>query len=379
MSLLKLSYSEYENETRYWEISDATFTNINLIVGKNASGKSRLISRINSLAKILSGRQQIPYEPCKFLAIIKLNEREFSYEIEFKEKAVVSEVLKINGEKKLSRNEDGSGDIHYEKENKFLDFKLSSSVVAAFNRRDEIQHPFLNELHQWASSVVTYSFGSDFGKFEPLGEEAAQILSEYPSAQVFGDPNNLVRVYLFAFREFGDNFNNAIIADMNALGYSLTNVGSENLQNYPFAALGMFTVETDLGFQNPQMHMSQGMFRAFALVVHLNVCDFSKNKQLILVDDIGEGLDYERATAIIDLLINKAKTNDLQLIMTSNDRFVMNKVPLEYWSVLKRKGGIVTMYNQRNAEKQFEQFKYLGLNNFDFFASDLFEAEVAND
>ena len=90
-------------------------------------------------------------------------------------------------------------------------------------------------------------------------------------------------------------------------------------------------------------------------------------------------MDYERATAIINLLISKAKTYELQLIMTSNDRFVMNKVPLEYWSVLKRKGGIVKMFNSRNSQKQFDQFKYLGLNNFDFFASDFFEAEVAND
>ena len=83
--------------------------------------------------------------------------------------------------------------------------------------------------------------------------------------------------------------------------------------------------------------------------------------------------------SIFYLLINKAKAYDLQLIMTSNDRFVMNEVPLEYWSVLKRKGGIIKLFNSQNSPKQFNDFKYLGLNNFDFFASDLFEAEVEND
>ena len=191
-----------------------------------------------------------------------------------------------------------------------------------------------------------------------------------------------MRVYLSAFNKFGEEFKKAIIADMNTLGYSLKDAGSEELQTitkYSFDAIGMFTVETDLGFKNPQMQMSQGMFRAFALVVHFNVFAFSKTKQLILVDDIGEGLDYERATAIIDLLISKAKDSDMQLIMTSNDRFVMNEVPLEYWSVLKRKGGVVTLFNAQNSQEQFNKFKYLGLNNFDFFASEFFEAEVAND
>ena len=120
------------------------------------------------------------------------------------------------------------------------------------------------------------------------------------------------------------------------------------------------------------------MFRALALVVHLNLCAFSKNKKLILVDDIGEGLDYERATAIIHLLISKAEENNIQLIMTSNDRFVMNEVPLKYWSILKRTGGVVKMYNMANSQQQFDKFKFLGLNNFDFFASNFFEPETTN-
>ena len=73
MSLIKLTYSEYENEPRHWEVSDATFSNINLIVGKNASGKSRLISVISTLARLLSGQQQqIPFEPSKFSIEIKI-------------------------------------------------------------------------------------------------------------------------------------------------------------------------------------------------------------------------------------------------------------------------------------------------------------------
>ena len=237
-------------------------------------------------------------------------------------------------------------------------------------------------LHQWAKSVALYHFGTDFGKSQVMSITEAEVFFRNPAHPVFDDPNNLVAVYTSAFKDIGEAFNKAIIDDMNALGYSLTDVGSENIQtiiNFPIAALVMFTVEKDLGFKNAQMQMSQGMFRALALVVHLNICAFSRKKQVILVDDIGEGLDYERAKDIINLLIHKAKTFDLQLIMTSNDRFVMNEVPLEYWSVLKRKGGIVKLFNAQNSAQQFNDFKYLGLNNFDFFASDLFEAEVVND
>ena len=383
MSLVKLSYTEFEGTARHWEIDKATFSDINLIVGKNSSGKSRLMSVFATLTRLLSGQQQpLPYEPSKFVIELELNNQAFVYQLEIKNGSVIAEQLTIDKEIKLSRCENGSGTIRYEKEAKDLEFQLPLTVLAAVNRLDTIQHPFLMVLHQWAKSVALYHFGTDFGKSQVMSITEAEVFFRNPAHPVFDDPNNLVAVYTSAFKDIGESFNKAIIADMNALGYSLTDVGSENIQtiiNFPIAALVMFTVEKDLGFKNPQMQMSQGMFRALALVVHLNISAFSKNKQVILVDDIGEGLDYERATAIIKLLISKAKTYDLQLIMTSNDRFVMNEVPLEYWSVLKRKGGIVKLFNAQNSAQQFNDFKYLGLNNFDFFASDLFEAEVVND
>ncbi len=383
MSLVKLSYVEYEGTERHWGIDQATFSDINLIVGKNSSGKSRLMSVFATLTRLLSGQQQpLPYEPSKFVIELELNNQAFVYQLEIKNGSVIAEQLTIDKEIKLSRCENGSGTIRYEKEAKDLEFQLPLTVLAAVNRLDTIQHPFLMVLHQWAKSVVLYHFGTDFGKSQVMSITEAEVFFRNPAHPVFDDPNNLVAVYTAALSQYGKPFNNAIIADMNALGYSLTDVGSENIQtiiNFPIAALVMFTVEKDLGFKNPQMQMSQGMFRALALVVHLNICAFSKKKQVILVDDIGEGLDYERAKDIINLLIHKAKTFDLQLIMTSNDRFVMNEVPLEYWSVLKRKGGIVKLFNAQNSAQQFNDFKYLGLNNFDFFASDLFEAEVVND
>lgn len=381
MSLMKLTYSEYEGQARYWEVRDATFSDINLIVGRNSSGKSRLLSVISSLAKILSGQQK-PFESCKFSVIISQGGHEFAYDITYANSAIESERLLVDGEEKLVRSSDGSGKIYYELETKFLDFKLPPDAIAAVNRRDEKQHPYLMELHTWANAVVLYLFGSEFGKPHIMGLNEAESLFNSPNPPIFDDPNKLVGIYSSAFARYGNEFDRSIIADMGVLGYSLEDVGVTNIQemiNFPISAVCLFTQEADLGFKNPQMYMSQGMFRALALAIHLNVCSFSKSKQLILVDDIGEGLDYERAVAIIDLLISKSQAHGMQIVMTSNDRFVMNKVPLSYWSVLKRTGGIVKMFNERNSKKQFEHFKYIGLNNFEFFASDYFDSEVGDD
>jgi len=36
-------------------------------------------------------------------------------------------------------------------------------------------------------------------------------------------------------------------------------------------------------------------------------------------------------------LVQKIKDSNIQITKTSNDRFVMNSVPLEHWSLIQRK------------------------------------------
>ena len=59
--------------------------------------------------------------------------------------------------------------------------------------------------------------------------------------------------------------------------------------------------------------------------------------------------------------------------MSTNDRFVMNSVDLKYWQVIDRVGSNVSYYNIKNSSQIFEDFKFTGLNNFDFFATDFFK------
>jgi predicted ATPase len=131
--------------------------------------------------------------------------------------------------------------------------------------------------------------------------------------------------------------------------------------------------EKDLPGAVEQHTVSQGMFRALSLIIQLNFGLMSRRAACILVDDIGEGLDFERSCAIIDLLRRKARDSAVQLIMSTNDRFVMNKVPLEEWCLLQRTGNKVCVRNYRNSKEAFDRFKVTGLNNFDFLATDFID------
>ena len=121
------------------------------------------------------------------------------------------------------------------------------------------------------------------------------------------------------------------------------------------------------------------MFRVLSLIIQVNYSLLAKQPSCILIDDIGEGLDFERASAMVKLLISKAQTGLVQLIMTTNDRFIMNGVPLEYWSVIERTPGLAKLHNIHNSKEIFDDFKFTGLNNFDFFATQFYIEGFGNE
>jgi hypothetical protein len=113
------------------------------------------------------------------------------------------------------------------------------------------------------------------------------------------------------------------------------------------------------------------MFRALSMLIHVNYGVMVSKPNCVLIDDIGEGLDFDRSCKLIHLLREKAHDSSLQLIMSTNDRFVMNNVPLEEWTLLQRRGSNLTVRNYENSKDAFDRFTFMGLSNFDLFALDM--------
>lgn len=373
MSLRSLAYSEYDGDPRQWELMRTEFGEINLLVGKNSTGKSRVLNVLASACRIISGQQGKPFSSGNFSVEVELNGTLYAYLIVFHNAKVLEESLSVDGVVRLARDSDGEGRVYFASEDKDIRFQINPEAIAIQNKNDRLQHPFIHELVQWASGVALYNFGSDFGRSRLIPQNSNDLIGSIGMLPQ-GDMDNTVGIYINAFHRFGQDFDKAIIRDMSKLGYHLTEVSAEPLQDLGIggmsgaALLGLVTVERDLGaLRNPQLTMSQGMFRALALLIHLNLAIFSHEKCLLLIDDIGEGLDYERATEIIGLVISAAGKEHIQVLMTSNDRFVMNHVPLDFWVVLERTGRIVKAFTPKTSPKEFDDFKFIGLSNFDFF------------
>jgi hypothetical protein len=165
MRLISLKYSEFEGRDHEWKIDTLSLPPIVLIVGRNATGKSRTLNVINSPANILSGRQV--FEAGEYGIVLKDNGDGYEYQLKFENSVIVKEELFLNGENLMHRGEGGIGRISAQIESDDavskqvrIKFKVAGSEAAAVKKRDAIQHPFLEPLHCWAESVRLFSFGS---------------------------------------------------------------------------------------------------------------------------------------------------------------------------------------------------------------------------
>lgn len=396
MKIHFLKYYQYPGKEEEWKLEEWVLQpDVNLIVGRNASGKTGVINVLYNLSLLLTSQTKLFHSSHWEILFQNSANKKLQYSLSVEEKKVVREEFILDGETLLQRDESGEGKIWAEEVNRKIAFKIEKGEIAVFQKRDSLQHSFLDELYQWALHLRCYRFGSDFGKntFQvklkpPIATDQISPLEE--SEERPKVLQGTIDVFAKGQKDFGENFTSSISQDMQEIGFPLDSITLEStdrvqvlLGQVPFQnAHCLHIKERELPFKLPQTEISQGMFRSLALIIHLNYLQLSRaTPGCILIDDIGEGLDYERATSLIHLLIKKlvigeGDTSPVQLIMTTNDQFIMNGVPLDYWSVIERIPGESKIYNKLNSPEMFRRFEYTGLNNFDFFASNFYkEAE----
>jgi AAA15 family ATPase/GTPase len=372
IQLLSIKYSEQLGTPNEWVLNHTPLNRINLIVGKNATGKSRTINVIAGLARLLTATPKFMVDNSSYDVLFDKDGEKLRYKVIIKDGKVMAEEYYIGDKNVLRRSHDGESNIEMHSPNsvsKMVQFSPPENELAVVIRRDKIQHPYLEILHQWAQATRHYTFGT------PLGRESLAIIVKDAPDVDDRDTNQVVGIFRKAQREYGDKFIESIKQDMTKMRYEINSVEITAPKNYKI--LNSTTELTCIGIKEEgleriidQTEMSQGMFRALSILIQVNYSQMANRASCILIDDIGEGLDFERSTQLIDILRQKAANSSFQLIMTTNDRFVMNNVPLNEWLVLQRKGGNVSVRNYDNSKELFDEFKFTGLSNFSFLEMD---------
>jgi energy-coupling factor transporter ATP-binding protein EcfA2 len=398
VKLYSLTYSQNTDEPKAWKIESLTFGPVNLLVGKNASGKTMALTIINALAKLLSGKGGLTFKSGNWDVMFQDGSQRFHYILEVQAQKVVREEYTSPPRTYMKRTAGGRGHLLFRRPQKkrptkktpqrgrMLPFQAPDSSLAAILRRDSIQHPFFERLFKWGKSVYCYSFGTTLGRdfLSVLKGEQADRPREARQNQLT-DAHAIHEVFREGETQFGEQYKQSILKDMKAVGYELEDVGLSRPVSVTLSTplgiepISIFVREKGIDGVLDQAEISQGMFRALAIIVHLNHAITTGQSSCVIIDDIGEGLDFERSCALIDLIVEKSKRANVQLIMSTNDQFVMNKVSLKEWSFLQRVPGATRVYNYANSQQLFDDFRFTGLNNFDFLTTGFVDEEVAAD
>jgi hypothetical protein len=378
MILRKIEYSEFEGKPNVWMFREVTLEKVNLLVGKNATGKTRTITVISWLANMLAGLQHQLLNSGNYTVEFSDNDDIYQYSLRLEQHKVLSEKLILNGEIKVERNADGTGELFAKAvgNGEMIKFKISENQLIVFSKKDTIQHPYLEKLFEWANGVRLYAFGT------PLGKDSGFAINDINQLQVNPrDTNGVAAQFVKGVKDFGEGFRNDIIDLMSEIGYNLKTIDiapNPNLGTMPtgLPLQMLYVIEKGRTAWIFQTEMSQGMFRALSLLIQVRYNIRIKSSTTVLIDDIGEGLDFDRSSGIIKAIVDAAEHSDIQFIMSTNDRFVMNSIPLKYWQVIKRNGGECIIYNYGNSKEIFDEFEFTGLSNFSFLSTDFISQEL---
>ncbi|GHU40177.1 hypothetical protein FACS1894190_06730 [Spirochaetia bacterium] len=381
MLLTKFNYSEFAGKPQAWSLNGLALEKVNLLVGKNATGKTNALTKIQWFGNMLAGLQPQLLQSGSFDVEFSDNDKTYHYLLNVEKQVVLSEELKIGDDSMFQRDDSGTGEIFAQEFQKKMRFKLPNNQLVVTSKRDVIQHPFLENIANWADGQRLYDFSSKLGQDTMFSINDMNDINVNPR-----DMRSVIALYVKGEHDFGQDFRKQIITLMSTIGYDLTNIGvASNPVLAPPIPVGITTNKLPIlmlyvGEKNSkiavfQQQMSQGMFRALSLIIQITYNSLKKLSTTVLIDDIGEGLDFDRSSKLIKLLIDSANTTDTQFIMSTNDRFVMNNVPLEYWQVIQRTYGECKIFNSKNSKEIFDDFEYTGLSNFDFLKTDFINSK----
>ena len=377
MKIESISYKEVQGGLTVWEINNFVFSDINLVVAKNATGKSRTLNIISFLANLVINSNSIIKNNSSYEYRVNFNSNESYYELKVVNGVINHEKLVLEGHLKISRDEEGKTCVFFDEVKDYVDGILDKSILA-ISQRDLLQKKYLIDLHDWALNTILIKFGSDHAKNTYVTKYSETFETSWDIIRHDSIPGYLIKAEADNKLE---ELKIKIIFDLNRIGYDIEDISycdSSIVINNTTLLQKISVKEKGLLKQTHQEEMSNGMIRAISLIVKFNYIEMYNAPCCILIDDIGEGLDFERSSELIKILIEKinTQTSEQQLLMSTNDRFVMNAVDLKYWSILSRNEHTCSMMNIKTHPDTFEEFEFTGLNNFDFFSTEFYKEEI---
>jgi energy-coupling factor transporter ATP-binding protein EcfA2 len=355
MKLIKISYKSPD-----WELSNFELGKLNLVVGKNAIGKSRSLDIINEFHQIVTQNMYLHGNDIWKIELVNSKQQQVVFEYSLKDKehvvSINTETITIDGEQILVRD----GNNHTVKLKNYITGKEDiihppADKLTLHVNRDTRKYPYLEEIINWTNQ----SYGLKFANTEENNLQYGYGISLFSSLSEL-------------FKQLNRESRNHVIQVLNSIGYNISNI----MVRAVFKNTLLYVKEKNIKKNIPSYDLSQGMFRALATIIYIEYVISKKKPALIIIDDLCEGLDYEKAKKLGQFVFERCENSEIQLVATSNDSFLMDIIDIKHWNILQRNGSKVTSLNSNTHQEVFRKFRLTGLSNFDFFLSDFLQQQT---
>lgn len=381
---MKIKRLEYYDHAKGWQLEPVEFSNLNLLVGVSGAGKTKILDAILNLQRIAKGeslngiewsiifstKDNEEYLWAGKFKTIENSDINFVYEFDSDNQAeILNESLVLN--QKLLVKREGT-QIEF---NGNILPKLSAfeSVVEIF-KNEKLIKPVWNGFRQ-----INHSDETMVSQKQIYHVPFSLLLSKYTTEEdiinsEFRTQVKLALIYRNVPKLFEDIKNKFLqifptvedikIESFN--GYTIKEI-PDALNEFPF----MYIKEKGVESWIEQGDMSSGMYRT---IIHIAELYLSPHGSLIIIDEFENSLGINCIDAVTEELI--LDQGDLQFILTSHHPYIINNIPMDYWKIVARKGGVVTVRNAKelNLGKSKHQAYLQLINKLEAYNE---EAEVA--
>lgn len=349
---MQIQTLEYYDAEYQWELKTVEFMpNLNLLVGVSGAGKTRILKAIRHLKAIANGASLngVKWTVC-FLTSedvkyhwsgefeTKNNDLLVDDESDTEDNAIIlSEILKCNENLLVERTQD---QIIFDgvKTPKLSPFE---SVIELLKQEDKII-PIKEALNK----II---LADSAREFEQVWRLPVSVLKKYSTASLLElkESNLPTPIKLSILHQTLPKEFEKIKATFIRIFNNVSNIKVETAkinENIPIAFSELLREATIFGIKEKGVsdwidNISSGMFKTLMYISELYL---SPDHSIILIDEFENSLGVNCIDSVTDLILEN--TNN-QFMITSHHPYIINNISPEFWKIVTRQGGCVTVKN----------------------------------
>ena len=356
-------YDANSDSMHHWKLTDLKFSKFTIIAGLNSTGKTRTCNVIrNTVKKIV--------EPMKTLF---LGKTDLTFSISENESYKLMISIEEDDDRKRSIKKEelydvgGTGAL-FNRDNLLFNRRVIYDAISKQHtnysppddtltfhvRRDKLSYPYIEEI---INQMRKFHF---LDSEEPTSIAVGGIYGGKLPVQL--PIEILPSLTPLWFGNIADDKKSEILNDINSLDFPIKNIFVKEIilggQRIPMLYFEEEGVKGTYDF----VQVSSGMKKIVFLIVFLHLIE---KGSCVLIDNVGDGLDYKRSINILPIVEKIAE--DKQIIISTNNEILLNQTDIKNWNILFREGDIVKAYNYENSKEQLMKFANTGLSNYEYF------------